>query len=68
MFALKVYTGFCMGLWCTIDTTPGFPSWESCNQERVAVMESMILQEKFDEDDETLVVAKCVPYTMEPPK
>ncbi|QLB38280.1 hypothetical protein phiGT1_68 [Sulfitobacter phage phiGT1] len=55
MWTLTVLTGYCMGVWCTVDYNKGFPSWDACNAERAAIIAA------DNPDDDTVIVVKCTP-------
>jgi len=55
MWDLVLLTGYCMGLWCTVSTTPGFETWEACDRERAAIVATQLVP------DDTVVIAQCEP-------
>ena len=41
MWTLTIYVGYCLGMWCVISESTGFPSYEACAAERLAIIDTM---------------------------
>jgi hypothetical protein len=57
MWTIWIMVGHCMGLWCDITTSGPYSTWEECDRERAAIVQTAVVAPK-----KTMVV-QCKPAT-----